>query len=64
MGKYNDVKLRILERILKMKKKEMALFVLVWIVLAVAFCLLFSYILSIGGTDERWLMVFLKYVGM
>lgn len=58
MGKYNDVKLRILERILKMKKKEMALFVLVWIVLAVAFCLLFSYILSIGGTDERWLMVF------
>ena len=43
MGKYNDVKLRILERILKMKKKEMALFVLVWIVLAVAFCLLFSY---------------------
>ena len=41
-----------------MKKKEMALFVLVWIVLAVAFCLLFSYILSIGGTDERWLMVF------
>lgn len=58
MGKYNDVKLRILERILKMKKKEMALFVLVWIVLAVAFCLLFSYILSIGESDERWLMGF------
>ena len=58
MGKYNDVKLRILERILKMKKKEMALFVLVWIVSAAAFCLLFSYILSIGGADERWLMGF------
>lgn len=58
MGKYNDVKLRILEGILKMKKKEMALFVLVWIVLAVAFCLLSSYILSIGGTNERWLIGF------